>query len=95
MDEESKTASYSVAPSPSYAEAMECVQLSPRHLTQVMLEQQWNINQDINATAANDPEEAFANEERKKKDNNFGQWYLQLAVFVLLTFVVIWVACLL
>ena len=47
--------SFSVDPPPSYAEAMECVQLSPMHLTQVMLDQQWNSSQTNSATVAIDP----------------------------------------
>ena len=95
MAQEINTSSVSLDHPPTYAEAMEYVQLSPTHLAQVMENQQWNRIQNNYATAANDPEDAFAKEKRKKKINIIGQWYLQLSVFILLTFVVIWIACLL
>ena len=95
MAQEINTSSVSLDHPPTYAEAMECVQLSPTQLAQVMENQQWNIIQNNYATAANDPEDAFDKEKRKKKNNIIGQWYLQLSVFIFLTFVVIWIACLL
>ena len=95
MAKEIKTSSFSVDTPPTNAEAMEYVQLSPTQLKQVMLDQPCNRIQNNYATTANDPEDAFAKEKRKKKNNIIGQWYLQLSVFILLTFVVIWIACLL
>ena len=84
--------SFSVDSPPSYAEAMECVQLSPIHLTQVMLDQQWNSSQNNSATAAIDPEKAFVKEQSMNK--KIGRWIIQLTVLILLIFVIIWITCL-
>ena len=92
MAQKFKTTSFSADPPPSYAEAMAYVQLFPGHLTQVMVDQQCSSLQ--NNSAETDQDEAFAKEQRKKKNNTIGWWILQLAVFIFLTFVVIWIACL-
>eukprot|EP00090_Calanus_glacialis_P034927 TRINITY_DN59338_c0_g1_i1.p1 TRINITY_DN59338_c0_g1~~TRINITY_DN59338_c0_g1_i1.p1 ORF type:complete len:106 (-),score=20.94 TRINITY_DN59338_c0_g1_i1:24-299(-) len=86
--------SFSVDPPPSYAEAMECVQMSPQHLTQVMDDQQWKIRENNNANPGNEPEEAFVKEQRMKKNNKIGRWIIHLAVLIFLFFVFIWITCL-
>ena len=80
-------------PPPSYAAAIECVQLSPNHLTQVFVDQQWNRIQNNGANPENDNEEVFDKEERMKRNNRIGSWIIQLAVFVFLIFVIIWITC--
>ena len=92
MAQESKTSSFSADPPPSYPEPIEYAQVSPRHLTQVIMNQQWKSL--LNNSSETDQEEAFAKEHRKKNNNKIGWWILQLAVFFFLTFVVIWRACL-
>ena len=92
MAEESKTSFFSADPPPSYAEAMEYVQVSPGQQRQFMLDQQYNSLH--NNSADTEKEDAFGKEQRKKKINKIGWWILQLAVFIFLTFVVIWIACL-
>ena len=83
--------SFYVDPPPSYAEAMECVQLSPLHLTQVMVDQQWKSRQNNNANPSIEPEEAFVKEQRMNKNNKIGRWIIQLAVLIFLIFVFIWI----
>ena len=74
----------SVDPPPSYAEAMECVQLSPRQLSQVMVDQQWNIRQNNSARSTNDQDDASAKELRTKKSNKIVCGIIQLAIMIFL-----------
>ena len=85
--------SFSVDPPPSYAEAMECVQLSPLHLTQVMVDQQYKSRQNNNDNPCNEPEEAFI-KEQMNKNNKIGRWIIQLVVLIFLIFVFNWITCL-
>ena len=77
-----------VDPPPSYADAIECVQLSPHHLTQVLVDQHWNRRQNNG-----DNEEVFDKEERMKRNNRIGSWIIVLVVFMVLVFVIIWITC--
>ena len=89
----SQESSDSVDPPPSYAEAIDCVQLSPHHLTQVLMDHQWNRRQNIDATQENDNEEIFYKEVRMKRNTRIGSWIIRLAVFIFLIFVIIWITC--
>ena len=90
MAQEINTSSVSLDHPPTYAEAMECVQLSPRQLTQVMLDQQQNNIQNNNARSPNDQEEAFAKELRKKKINKIVCLMIQLDVVIFPLFILLY-----
>ena len=51
---------------PSYAQAMEGVQLSTRHLSQAMVDQHCNSRQNTSAGADNDQDEDVVKEKKKK-----------------------------
>ena len=87
MTHESKTPSYSVAPTPSYAEAME---LSPRHITPVKVDQQQISMQENSAKSPNDPDDVFANELRKKKRNKIICLIIQLSIVIFLIFILLY-----
>ena len=59
MVQDSSTSPYPVDPPPSYAEAMEYVQLCTRQLTLAMVDQQCNSRQNTSAGADNDQDEDF------------------------------------
>ena len=85
--------SFSVDSPPSYAEAMEYVQLSPRQLIQVMVDQQCNNRQTNNALADND-QEIFMQKIKGLRRITKLVIIIQLAVFLFLIFVIICITCL-
>ena len=93
MAQELNASSYSLDPPPSYAEAMECVHLSPRQLTQVMKNQQYNMIQNSNASPNNDQEKTFAKYQWMKKNFKIRRWIIQLVVWIFLIFVIILISC--
>ena len=93
MEQESQTSCYCVDPPPSYAEAMEYVQLSPRQLIQVMVDQQCNNRQTNNALADND-QEIFLQKIKGLRRITKLVLIIQLAVFLFLIFVIICITCL-
>ena len=89
MAQESNTSSYSVYLSPSYAEAVECLQLSTRKLTQVMLDQQQNCLKN-NRSLPIDQDDAFAKELRVENKNKIVCLIYQLAVVIFLIFILLY-----
>ena len=93
MAQESHTSSYCVDPPPSYGKTMEYVQLSPRQLIQVMVDQQCNNRQTNNALADNDQEIVMQKIKGLRRITKL-VIIIQLAVFLFLIFVIICITCL-
>ena len=75
MEGKSKTSSYSGDPPPSYAEAMQAEQLSPKQLTPMVVDEQCN---NVLSTSV----EAMAKQQRMKIYNKMGRWIIVSIILI-------------
>ena len=83
MNETLETSSYSADLPPSYAEAMQAVQLSTIELSQVVLDEQFD---NVLSTSV----EVMAKQQRMKIYNKIGRWILVFIILLVQVLIILW-----
>ena len=83
MDGKLEMSSYSADPPPSYAEAMQAVQVSTIELSQVIVDEQCD-----NVLSAS--VEVIAKQQRMKIYNKIGRWILVFIILLVQVLIILW-----